>query len=394
MQGSVLTRILLTCLGMPLLTASLASAPVLAREPNLQVHWRAPVLDPPSTGWKPRENGGVILSPSGTYLYVAAVTGLSAFVTATGQLAWRLPTSERIDARPVLRGPVLYTATSAGTVYALDARTGKALWPEPAKLDVAVQGPLAVDARSLYVVADPGVLFSLSNQTGKPNWTYKTEVQRDFLVSGQGGALAAGNLVFVGTPAGKLVALSARDGGLTWEVALDRPDRSPYADVDTTPVLVPRKGPDGKPADWLLAASHSGGLHAVQAADGSHAWTYEAEALGEPVVEGDRVFVLSAEGALHVLRLRDGQRLYARKLPGTVAGTLAPMPEQGVLLVPSETGLDLVDMATGLPTQRVLTETGFAATPVVWDRNVYAISNGSVVYAFTLRHEVATAPLL
>jgi outer membrane protein assembly factor BamB len=155
---------------------------------------------------------------------------------------------------------------------------------------------------------------------------------------------------------------------------------------------VPRRGADGKPADWLLAASHSGGLHAVLAADGAHAWTYEAEALGEPLVVGDRVYVLSAEGSLHVLRLQDGQRVFARKMPGTVAGTLAVLPDQGVLLVPSESGLDLVDMETGIASQRLLTETGFAARPVVWDRNVYTISNGSVVYAFTMRHEVATSP--
>lgn len=361
--------------------------------PTLQVQWRAPLSDPPSTAWKPRENGGIILSPRGTYLYAASVTGLSAFVTASGLPLWKLPTSERVDARPVLYGSVLYAATSAGTVHALDARTGKALWPEPARLDVAVQGPLAADARSVFVPADPGMLFSLAKDTGKPNWTYRTEVQRDFLVSGQGGALVAGNLVFVGMPNGKLVALAARDGGLTWEVALDRSDRSPYADVDSTPVLVPRRSKDGKPADWLLAASHSGGLHAVLAADGSHVWNYDAEALGDPVVVGDRIYVVSADGSLHVVRLADGQRIFARKLANPVAGQLAVVQEEGVLLVPSEAGLDLVSMATGMLVTRAQTETGFASRSVVWDHNAYSLSNGGVVYAFTVRETEGTSPL-
>ena len=381
-----------TCASLGARPAS-ASVPARAAVPTLQIQWRAPLSDPPSTAWKPRENGGVILSPRGTFLYAASVSGLSAFETASGQPLWKLPTSERVDARPVLYGSALYAATSAGTVHALNARTGKALWPEPAKLDVAVQGPLAADARSVYVPADPGMLFSLARDTGKPNWTYKTDVQRDFLVSGQGGALVAGNLVFVGMPNGKLVALAARDGGLTWEVALDRTDRSPYADVDSTPVLVTRPSKGGKPADWLLAASHSGGLHAVLAADGSHVWTYEAEALGDPVVVGDRIYVVASDGALHVVRLADGQRIFARRLPNPVAGQLAVLPELGVLLVPSEAGLDLVAMATGMPVTRAQTETGFASRPVVWNHNAYMLSNGGVVYSFTVRETEGTSPL-
>ena len=130
-----------------LIAASMLALPVLAKantdasQARLQVQWRTPLVDPPAASWKPREHGGVLLSPSGSVLFAPSATGVAALDAASGRIAWRLTTTERVDARPVLRGTHLYVATSNGTVHALDARTGAAEWPTPAKLDAPVQSP-------------------------------------------------------------------------------------------------------------------------------------------------------------------------------------------------------------------------------------------------------------
>jgi len=279
----------------------------------------------------------------------------------------------------------------------VDGRTGRKLWAEPTRLESAVQAPVAVDSDHVYVVADPGSIAALHRASGKPAWRHNAEVIREFLVEGQGGALAMRGLVYVGLPSGKLLALAARDGGVTWEVALEQSERSPYADVDSTPVWVARQGPartsasrsraDARAAagnDWLLAASHSGGLHALAAADGAAIWRYDAEGLGQPAVQGGRVFAVSAIGELHVIDLNSGQRLLARKLGGGVAGTIA-LSSLGVALVPSEGGLDAVSMWTGHGIRRAATESGFSAPPLVLGQWAYAVSNGGVLYALALR---------
>lgn len=356
-----------------------------ATQARLQVMWRTPLVDPPSAAWKPREHGGVLLSPSGTVLFAPSAHGVAALDTATGRRLWQLNTSERVDARPVLRGTHLYVATSNGTVYALDARTGAPEWPKPTTLDAPVQSPLAADARAVFVAADPGTLVALSRQDGQLAWTYKQPTQRDFLVSGQSGAAVVGELVVSGLPNGKLVALGARDGGLTWEVALDKPDRSPYADVDTTPVVMAR--PDGKP--WVLAASHSGGLYALAAGDGALQWQYPVTGLGQPVLDGDRVLVLATEGELHALSATTGRPLWVRKLTGPVQGDLQLVPDVHLLVVPTELGLDLLDAGNGLLVQRRATETGFAAAPVVAGTWLWSVSNGGVAYGFAVRRSDA-----
>ena len=347
--------------------------------PIFQVAWSAPLVEPMTNAWKPRERGGVTLSPSGTYLYAAATTGLHAFVTATGAPLWKLATTERVDSAPVVFDGKVYAATMAGVIYAVDGVTGEPLWPEPARTELSVQSPLAADARHIYVAADPGVLIALHRENGKPSWRYNADVGRDFLVEGQGGPLVVGGLVFLGTPGGKLVALGARDGGLTWSVPLDRGDHGPYADVDTTPVLVHRSG-----GDWLLAASHSGGLFAVTAAEGNTVWHYEAEGIGPPQVLGDRVYAISALGQIHVVDLATGKRILARKIGGNVSGNVALAPG-GIALVPCEMGLDAVSLETGRDLSRAGNEFGFTAPPRVWGQIAYAVSNGGILYALALR---------
>ena len=354
---------------------------------TLAVVWRQKMALPAPMAWKPREHGGIALSPHGTWLYAASATGLRAYVAQSGEELWSAPTPERVDSRPVVSDGAAYAVTRAGAVYAFDAITGRPLWPEPSRLQAAVQAPLAADGQRLYVAADPGAIVALSRATGKPEWRYNAEVAREFLIEGQAGVLPHGTLVYAGMPGGKLVALGARDGGLTWQVDLARPSRSPYADVDTTPVLIHRGSEDGdaNPGDWLLAASHSGGLYALRASDGHQVWHCDLEGAGPPLLQGDEVYVIAANGTLHVVNAVSGSIIRSQRLAGNPSGYLAWCDQAGgTLLVPTEQGMDVVRAATGLAVSRAVLEWGFTAVPQVIGDRAFAVSNGGVVYALAL----------
>ena len=364
-----------------------AESPAAVGNQQLRVLWRAQMATPAAMAWKPREHGGVALSPHGSWLFAASATGLRGYISQTGEERWSVATTERVDSQPVVQDGGVYAVTRAGTVYAVDARTGKSLWAEPARLQAAVQAPIAADNKLVYVSADPGAVVALDRATGKPMWRYNAEVTRDFLIEGQSGVLPVNSLVYVGLPGGKLVALGARDGGLTWQVDLSRPGRSPYADVDSTPVLVPAgTHKTTQPGDdWLLASSHSGGLYALHAADGAQVWRVELEGVAQPLVHGNRVYVIANPGTLYTLDLDTGTILASQKLPGNPSGKLAWSDAgDGTLLVPMEQGLDLVRASTGLGMSRALLEWGFTATPQVSGADVYAVSNGGVLYALRL----------
>ncbi|MFZ4580170.1 MAG: PQQ-binding-like beta-propeller repeat protein [Myxococcota bacterium] len=369
---------------LPSPSAQAQPQPFQARQPLFSVGWRMPLVDPPSVDWKPRERAGVVVSPKGGLLFAGSATGVSALQTDDGKRLWHHKTTESVESRPALWNGVVYAATLSGAVWALDARSGEPVWEAPTKLDAAVQAPIAADDKQIYVAVAPSSLVALDRKTGKPAWRYNDETVREFLITGQSGALVVGQQLWFGTASGKLVALSTRDGGVNWQVSLDRPDHGPYADIDTTPVYVSRPEAKDRPGDWVLAASYNGGLFAVSAVDGAAIWQYPVEALGQPIVAGGLVYAVSSNGELHILDLATGKPMITRKLDGSPSGTLAVL-SSGLLLVPGELGLDAVSPRTGQASARAMTETGFSAAPTVVGDRVFAVSNGGVLYALSLR---------
>ncbi len=360
--------------------------PLAAEAAHIDVRWRTPVGGD-GILYKPREFATPLLSKDATVAWLGSVAGVTSLRVQDGKKLWHTPTSEAVVGRPVLvqlPGEVsatLIAATMAGTVYALEADTGKPRWAQPSRLELPVRSPLAADERFVFVVADPGSLLALDLTTGKPSWRWSVTVDRDYLVEGQGGALVFGGAVFVGTPTGKLAALNARDGALLWEATLEQRERSQFGDVDTTPLAI--RGPKGAPL--LLAASHSGGLCAVAPADGNLVWRYEVEGLGQPVPTPMGIAVISALGEVHLVG-RDGKQLAARKLPTTAQGNLSWYAD--LLLVPTETGLDLLRPADLVTLHHLASEYGTSAAPVPAGQLVLMLGNGGVAYGLEIRRDL------
>ncbi len=358
----------------------LPSAAATGRDLNLQVRWHKQLGAKPSEAWKPRETAQPILSPKGSLLFFSVPEGLAAYTRKTGEIRWQVTTPERVVGTPVLSKSRLFAATLDGQVLALDANSGKLVWPAVTRLGVTIRGPLAADDRHVYVPADPPSVTALDRKTGQPSWRWTASVDRPFTVEGQSGVVLVGDLAVFGTATGKVVAVSARDGGLTWETVLEDPSRSPYGDVDQTPLVVPRA--KGEP--WIVAASQSGGVYAMASADGKVLWHYADEALGTPYLMGDKLVLLSSLGRLLVLQLEDGKVVQQSLLPCAPSGHLTPIAGD-LALIPHEAGLDVLDWRHGVLRSRLATEVGFAAAPLLYDGMAYALSNAGQLYALDVR---------
>ena len=93
---------------------------------------------------------------------------------------------------------MLYDGAYDGSVFALDAKTGKQLWK--VLLDGLVNGSAAVAGGVVYVPSAGTSLYALDAKTGKALWHYATGGQ---IYSSP--ALAQG-LVFIGSRDGSLYA--------------------------------------------------------------------------------------------------------------------------------------------------------------------------------------------
>jgi outer membrane protein assembly factor BamB len=328
--------------------------------------------------WKPRNRGGVVMSLDRKRLYCPSAVGLHALRGDTGKVAWEFVVGDAVEGSPVEVDGVVHTVTTAGNVHALDARTGQQRWPKPVRLDGACHAGPAVGQLHVYVHTDPGILTAVSRKTGKIAWRLSHDVQRQFLVEGHGAALVQGDVVYTGWPDGKLSALSRRDGGLLWEVQVGQRSKNPYVDVDTTPVSLRTAGG----VQTLLTVGYNSGLQARAAANGRLLWHYAADGLGQPVVDGRRIWAIGIDGVLHVVDRHTGRRSMARHVGGSPSGALAIA--HGIVFIPGDGGLQLVDASSGFGIARIIDEHGFAAAPLVRGHRMYIISNGGHVFALRL----------
>jgi outer membrane protein assembly factor BamB len=122
---------------------------------------------------------------------------------------WSAPIDGTSATPPVVTGAptetVVYTATDAGTVYALDATTGAVQWSVP--VGSAVTDSPALADGSLYVPTTTGGLVVLDAATGATQWTAPTNSP----VTVQ--PAVAGGVVYVGQASGKLWGFDATGCG-------------------------------------------------------------------------------------------------------------------------------------------------------------------------------------
>jgi quinohemoprotein ethanol dehydrogenase len=150
--------------------------------------------------------------------------------------AWSydLGTARGLEATPIVVDGVMYTSGNWGRVYALDARTGQALWtfvPEIdgqygryACCDVVNRG-VAVWQGRVYVGALDGWLYALDARSGKVVWKADTFVSRKRPYTITGAPQVAGDVVVIGQGGadfadgrGYVSAYDLTSGALRWRL--------------------------------------------------------------------------------------------------------------------------------------------------------------------------------
>src|SRR5512139_115512 len=134
------------------------------------------------------------------------------------------------EATPIVVDGVIYVTTAWSKVYAVDAKSGKALWqydpkvPGPAAAknccDVVSRGA-AVYKGKVYVGTYDGRLIALDASSGQPVWTAQT-VDPEAMYTISGAPRVGAGLVFIGNGGGEfggrgyVSAYDADTGKLAW----------------------------------------------------------------------------------------------------------------------------------------------------------------------------------
>ena len=177
---------------------------------------------------------------------------------------------------PIVSGSRLFVGTHSGSLYALEAETGRPLWRFQAH-GPFLNSPAAAGDLLLTACSD-GNLYALDQQDGSLRWNH---------LAGQGGFSAApipvGDAVYAATRSGRVLSLEVATGKVLWIHEL-------LAPVRQTPAIA---------AGRLYVTAEDLRVRAFDAATGALLWT-SAQLPGQtardyyPVIvsSGDRTFVV------------------------------------------------------------------------------------------------------
>jgi eukaryotic-like serine/threonine-protein kinase len=207
--------------------------------------------------------------------------GISSPATATGALAWTFNTGLAIEGGAVLDSANnVYITSANGSAYAV-TKDGAQIWQFSTAGPSAVRTTPAFENGHVYVGADDGSVYALDATSGKQVWTFKA-----------GGSIVASiapsdNVVYAASVDHKLYCLDSTTGKKLWEFQAD-------AEIDSSPA----QAPGGE----LYFGASDNKLYALNAGNGKSLWSRSTGGTitAAPAVGlNDSVFVGSDDGIFH-----------------------------------------------------------------------------------------------
>ena len=249
-------------------------------------------------------------------LYLTNNAGTLFAVNArTGKRAWRYRARRCAASSPALAGKILVAtflyrppcgdaSSNDGEVVAFAVGFGKILWRRP--IGPTESSPL-VARRVAYVGDWRGDVYALRIRTGKVLWRYRTGGEI------KGGLALAGNRLFVGAYDSRVYALDARTGRLLWRASAQ-----------------PRLGQRGRFYSTPAAAygrvyigSTDGKVYSFGALSGKLRWSQGTGGYvyGSPAVWRRRVLIGSYDGTFYALDAATGDVRWRFSANGPISGS-------------------------------------------------------------------------
>ncbi len=301
----------------------------------------------------------------------AAVVGVA---PATGHVDWVTSISGGVDSAARLdpaRGQV-YVGADDGGFHAIDPATGALRWSYKGK--GAIERPPELGVDLVYAASAADRVVALEAATGKWRWQYERDTPEGFTVHGYAGPRLLGSNLLAGFADGYFVALTAAAGDVVWARSLATASDQ-FVDVDTTPTLL---------GGSAFVSSYSGGLYAIDPRDGAVRWRIGIQGAGDVTASGGRLYFVAPRIGLHAAET-DGRIIWRQGL--SAAGDLTHPLIVGPYLVVSgsRAGLFVIDRATGNLLEVFNPGQGICAAATLDPANprLYVLSNGGQLYALS-----------
>lgn len=272
----------------------------------------------------------------GEVVYAATSAGaVVALNTDDGAKLWRTELDTSLSGGVGLGGGLVLVGNAEGEVIALDADSGSEKWRSVVSSEV-LAAP-AANAEIVAVQTQDSKLYGLSANDGKVVWRLDVDVPV-LTLHGTGSPVVTDTMVVSGFANGKVFGVEGATGALLWEsriaVPKGRTELERMVDVNT-PLLHD---------DVIYASSYQGRVGALSRGTGRELWFQDSSSVLRPAYGLDQVYVVESDDRVRALRGTSGQELWSndqlknRKLnaPAVAGGYLAVGDSEGYLHILSQ----------------------------------------------------------
>ncbi|MFZ0820218.1 MAG: PQQ-binding-like beta-propeller repeat protein [Candidatus Acidiferrales bacterium] len=271
--------------------------------------------------WKFHTDGKIYSSPAVAQgkVFIASTDGSVYAVDAdSGKVLWRFKTEGRITSSPAVASGLVYFESYDGNFYAVDEASGSLKWKYatggerrfaakhihgidppgemmPDPFDFYLSSPAVWD-EMVYFGSGDGNVYGLNAATGEMLWKFKTGG-----VVHASPAVANGTL-FIGSWDTYFYALDAKSGKERW--------RFKTGEDPTIFNQIGIQGPAAVTDGIVYFGCRDSNLYALDAASGAKRWVYNNKGswvIGSPAVEGGLLyFATSDSGLFHIVDTKTG----------------------------------------------------------------------------------------
>ncbi|MFQ6552781.1 PQQ-binding-like beta-propeller repeat protein [Aestuariibius insulae] len=286
-----------------------------------------------------------------------------------------------------VQGGRLFVTTGFGELTALDVANGQVLWVQ--ELDApGGSAPTVVDDL-VYVAARDSRAWAVETATGRVRYTM-TGAPSLANFAGGAGVAVEDDLAIFPFPSREVMATFRKGGLRRWTTSVPG-ERLGFAaaravtDISGDPVI------DG---DRVYVGNHGGRLVALDLGSGDRIWTATEGALSPVWPTGGSVFLINDLGELLRLDAADGSRIWSVDLPTSIdrrfrgrnkriVAHYGPVLAGGRLIVASSDGLlRSFDPVTGALIGNTPLPGGAATHPVVAQQTLYVVNKNGQLLAF------------
>lgn len=311
------------------------------------------------------------------------VTALNA---STGAVLWQSNIQPEFDNSSVSGGGLaaaagkVFVTTGYGELLALDAARGAVIWRQ--RLSTA--GAPSVAGNAVYAIGRDGSAIALNADTGRILWQNEG-VGKSSGVLGAGTPAADADLVYLPYGSGQIVAVD-QAGETIWQGAVSgqRLGRAyaGFGDVTGDPVIA---------GGVLYVGSSAGRMVALDAQTGARIWSASEGAMNAPLVVGGSVFAVNDAARLVRLDAQTGDLIWGQQMAyfnatkpkryKSITAHFGPVLAGGRVIVASE-ALQLFDPASGAITAEANIPGGAASAPALAGGMLFVMGANGQLHAF------------